>query len=70
MEPSDWIMENGEYEYCSVFEIPERLQPGLYDIGCAIVNTKKENRAEIRLAVEECRINGDGWVLLSQIEIK
>lgn len=70
VEPSDWIMENGEYEYCSVFEIPERLQPGLYDIGCAIVNTKKENRAEIRLAVEECRINGDGWVLLSQIEIK
>lgn len=69
VEPADWIRELGECEYQTVFSLPEDLEMGQYDIGCAIVNTKRENRPEIQFATAGMEKNSEGWYVFGKLNI-
>ncbi len=65
-EPSTWV-ESKPFSY--TFETPAvDLPAGKYTWGIAIVDTTKENRPAIQLAVNNEK-TAEGWVKLHEVQI-
>lgn len=65
-EPSDWLKDNPvSYDFKTAVELPA----GNYKWAVAIVDTKRENRPAIKLAVND-DITADGWIKLLDVQVK
>lgn len=64
-EPSDWKDKAVTYKFTPTVDVPA----GNYKWAVAIVDTKKDNKPAIKLAVSN-EITDDGWLTLCNMEVK
>jgi hypothetical protein len=65
-EPSDWLKDNPKtYDFKAKVNLPA----GTYKWAVAIVNTEKENKPAIKLAVND-ETTAEGWVKLIDLKVK
>lgn len=65
-EPSEWLKDNPKtYDFKAKIDLPA----GKYKWAVAIVNTEKENKPAIQLAVNDERTS-EGWVKLLDVQVK
>ncbi|MEA4984062.1 MAG: DUF4832 domain-containing protein [Paludibacter sp.] len=65
-EPSDWLKDNPKvYDFKTKVNLPA----GKYKWAVAIVDTQKENKPAIKLAVNDETTN-EGWVKLLDVQVK
>ena len=65
-EPSDWLKDDPKtYDFKTKVNLPA----GTYKWAVAIVNTEKENKPAIKLAVND-ETTADGWVKLLDVQVK
>jgi len=65
-EPSDWLKDNPQtYDFKTTVNLPA----GTYKWAVAIVNTEKNNKPAIQLAVNN-ETTAEGWVKLIDVQVK
>ena len=67
-EPSEWI-KGKPVEYKFKFT-PENVPAGKYTWAVGLVDTEKDNRIGLEIAVSRDRLTPDGWCLLSSVNVK
>lgn len=67
-EPSEWL-KGKPVEYKFKFT-PENVPAGKYTWAVGLVDTEKDNRIGLEIAVSRDRLTPDGWCLLSSVNVK
>ena len=67
-EPSEWI-KGKPVEYKFKFT-PENVPAGKYTWAIGLVDTERDNRIGLEIAVSRDRLTPDGWCLLSSVNVK